>query len=779
LRKLPALLVVAGVLAVLVLSSVGVRDTRNDHAMIASSDAWPGLVRTAPITIASDADFPLNGFIGSGTAGDPWVLDNVLIECNETASGIVITGTTEYAVISNSFINESMAAGYAIGVQTSNNVIVRNCTVEDSLGIAIATAIAGNVLLDGCTITNATMGIYVDGAWYIDVNDTVIDDCSIAGYVVSTAFTTNASAFLNITDSTFSTNSYDINVMNVSTFLIDGCQVISNPGGEKIQVIDSNNTTFMNNNVTLSDVPDVTFDNIDTLIVDNNTFAHVDIDNSVHVTVTNNMVHDDTVRAFGGAYKTGIIIQHTNQSAIVDNTFSGRGLVCGLQSYTCENQTISNNVFNATYDIGIAIDIGVDNIDVFNNTVVDPIPDATLSFGMVIDFTPGFVNVTGNTFVNMSRAVSTAMAANNYTNKFVRYNWFTDVDEPYFNNVGDPDELHFDHNYYQEYFDIFPYAITANATTDVLEFDWPVSVTLNDTYPLYWEPWYPRSQVVNIHAFSNVDGQGISFDNLKIYIDGVQIATASPTIYYVLFRLTIEDYRGRLLYDQMHNLNSTTANLNVGLDIAVQIWVNFWSSLDPFGFEFSLATLWIDGVRCPINNPIMDHEIITVAVTDKFGQQLYNETLNLTVTGVFVDIYMDITTLVVQNNFGFGVYFHYAVGGVEISFPMASRQTVDDLRVSLGTYTWWVTDEAGNVLDDESGTPYSESKTLSGPAIIEFGWTEGTIVPDPMNAYITVLMVVTGFGAGIGIPLAWLGAPKQRPQVKRRGSKGSSQMKDK
>jgi len=254
----------------------------------------------------------------------------------------------------------------------------------------------------------------------------------------------------------------------------------------------------------------------------------------------------------------------------------------------------------------------------------------------------------------------------------------------------------------------------------------------------------------------------------------VQIATPSPTILFVLFRLTIEDFRGRLLHDQMYNLNSTTAYLNVGLDIAVQIFISYSSTLDSFGFEFSLAKLYIDNARCAIFNPIMDHEIINFKVRDFANRLLYNQTWNLSVSGVYIDIPLPITTMVVHNKFEYGVVFHYSIAGIENSFPMGDDQYVE-IRIFLGTYIWWITDTDGNLIEDRDGDDIVASKTISGPDFVSFGWVE---VPEqlyipPTTDYTSILfgylMMFAIFGILAGVFIVAIYYVKN---VKRGGRKG-------
>jgi hypothetical protein len=280
------------------------------------------------------------------------------------------------------------------------------------------------------------------------------------------------------------------------------------------------------------------------------------------------------------------------------------------------------------------------------------------------------------------------------------------------------------------------------------------TLALNDTAPAYYAPWYPRNEMVFLNFFSNVDGMGIPFANLHVELNGVPLTTSTPVIPSVLYRLNITDFRGRALSDVMYNLNTTGIYVNIGLDIAVMIYVMYYSTLDAFGFDFSLAKLYIDGVRCPIFNPIMDHEIILFTVRDFANRVLYNNTWNLTVSGVYVSIPLAITTMVVSNDFSDrNVIFHYAIAGVENSFPIKAGKSID-VRVALGTYSWYITDTHNRPIEDSDGDDVGENKAISGPDFVDFGWV--TVVPPPppapvadpnVWAYVTVIVAaVAAFG---------------------------------
>lgn len=95
---------------------------------------------------------------GSGTQGDPYVIEGWTIYGNETSVGILIQSTSEYLVI-------------------------RNLTVSDcSIGISIFSA--SNVVVTDCSIVDNVKGVSILYSDYCSVVDNVVtmSDCGICVY---------------------------------------------------------------------------------------------------------------------------------------------------------------------------------------------------------------------------------------------------------------------------------------------------------------------------------------------------------------------------------------------------------------------------------------------------------------------------------------------------------------------------------------------------------------------------------------------------------------------
>jgi len=79
--------------------------------------------------------------------------------------------------------------------------------------------------------------------------------------------------------------------------------------------------------------------------------------------------------------------------------------------------------------------------------------------------------------------------------------------------------------------------------------------------------------------------------------------------------------------------------------------------------------------------------------------------------------------------------FHYAMNGVEISYTMPAKDSFS-LRVAVGTYTWWVTNDDGSPASWENNTSITGIKVVSQHRTIDFGWVQADTGPvDPASIW--------------------------------------------
>lgn len=128
----------------------------------------PSLTQYNPFSVLNDDD--LIGFPGTGTEGDPYIIEYFSIETSES-NGIYITGTTKYFVIQKCFID---AADYGIFVDdvVSGTATVHNntCRKNSEAGIYIRYSENSTVSNNICN-SNGFSGISIKDSYYTTVTN--------------------------------------------------------------------------------------------------------------------------------------------------------------------------------------------------------------------------------------------------------------------------------------------------------------------------------------------------------------------------------------------------------------------------------------------------------------------------------------------------------------------------------------------------------------------------------------------------------------------------------
>jgi len=440
---------------------VGDRSRPLTWAILASS-----YTRTAPFTITSDSDW-ITYATGSGTLIDPWVIEGLLIECNGTGSGISISGTTDVAIIRDSFINESGSGALDAGIMITSavNITLSNVTVEDAGAFGIALYSSGN----NCTIKNCTVTRSYDAG-------------------VALAFVAGSN---NVTGNTLRNCSYGANTAAINLI------------------------TVSNDNIEYNDIDQLDAVQLGIGVGGGSTF----------VTITGNLVNNTELSgsAMGIAalsasnlVVTGNRVDNapaslefgsTTGSYIANNTCttaSYGGFI--LDTGNLDNTITGNVVENATY--GVYINGGASNQSITNNRFIN-----CTSFAIANDDT-----VTPAIQWNYIKDCGHGVAALYGTN--VSYNTFdnTTVTLP-----ADPDT--FDHNAYGDYFTLYP-TVTKNGrhTGDVL----PVAYApASDITPIYSELLWGYISYVPVASF-RVKGGVTSLESARLYtfqFDGTVVDT--------------------------------------------------------------------------------------------------------------------------------------------------------------------------------------------------------------------------------------------------------------
>ena len=139
---------------------------------------------------------------------------------------------------------------------------------------------------------------------------------------------------------------------------------------------------------------------------------------------------------------------------------------------------------------------------------------------------------------------------------------------------GGSSGITFDRNFYQDYFNRYPYDVTLNTTTDILESNYTIVTGIVDDNPRYHAPWYDTPRSIYIKYFTSLDHQGLPFYQVDTWIDGEAVATDNSIVNVFMFRLTTSYVGINVnITDQMVNYNYSR-NLRIDLKMAPTMWIN-------------------------------------------------------------------------------------------------------------------------------------------------------------------------------------------------------------
>jgi parallel beta-helix repeat protein len=140
----------------------------------------PGdLADHVPITIDEDADFVSQGWPGTGTSGDPYIISGLNITFAIGMILISITDTTAYFVIRDCFLSQGSTT-WAIDFHNATNGVIEHCTVNsDDKGMYIYQS--NSTTISETEVTNlggggTDYGLFVQYSW----------DCIVANCVFET-----------------------------------------------------------------------------------------------------------------------------------------------------------------------------------------------------------------------------------------------------------------------------------------------------------------------------------------------------------------------------------------------------------------------------------------------------------------------------------------------------------------------------------------------------------------------------------------------------------------
>jgi len=541
----------------------------------------------------------------------------------------MVLGTSAHAIFQNGYINETGAGPTDGGIvmQLTSNVDFLNVTIEvTNFGIGFTQLI--DCSFRSIVINNASVGISCEGSTNLVFDNIAINDTSDA------IMLSNLLSGINNTDHRFSnvniagTLSQDVAIGSAENITIENCTINANiyhPTGFSLGAITGLNvlsTSVLGDTAvhfSCNDIENCTFDGIVTWRgAGSFGLDHVRSCNFTNIEILEDRAGNYTADGFytwTGDILTGCVFENITMGNLTDRHIPGAGLELSGDVARCN---FTNVVFYGDNAGGYAISSvntanledltftgctfsharrawnqNGNNISWIDNTFINTTLQMTHVTNMTVqDNLFQYENVlvessTGRITGNNFTCANIAMTLNPCTGMAIDHNWFSNVTALLTYNAS---AQVFTRNYYRNYFDAHPNATTTNSS--MVEFDLPYNVTgtVQDTHPLYYPAWFPRTDTIYVNLYSTFDYYGLGFDIIKLWVDGTLRVRRDVTITRVLYHLTVRDFAGNLLHDDVYNVNATP-DLDLGLDVAAFTISNNFNSVAMFTYTVGAITV--------------------------------------------------------------------------------------------------------------------------------------------------------------------------------------------
>ncbi|MHA1846556.1 MAG: right-handed parallel beta-helix repeat-containing protein, partial [Promethearchaeota archaeon] len=309
-----------------------------------------------------DAFISGEGFPGNGTLANPYIIENLEIDANATASAIDIQNTNEYLIIRNcSLINANSSSAYIAGLKLTNatNINATNNTIfNNRYGVYMLQSSNNTIYLNNVS-GNVEHGINVrsisnDNHFFMNI----IRENGGDGYIQYLA-SSNTIEHNNITNNTGHGIHFDKSSSNAVSY-----NIVENNSQSGIFLDSANSHAIINNNFTANDVgisiSSSRYNNVSKNEISLNSLFGIKTDlNTQENNFSQNQILNNT--------NYGVFLTSSDLNRIVDNEISNtlRGIYM-LQSNN--NSIIGNNITGTSQD-GIYIYSSSNNNSVIGNNV--------------------------------------------------------------------------------------------------------------------------------------------------------------------------------------------------------------------------------------------------------------------------------------------------------------------------------------------------------------------------------------------------------------------------
>lgn len=343
-----------------------------------------------PIRIFSDADFASQGWPGSGTFVDPYVIEGLHITTPD--AGIVIKDTSAYFVV-RSCVFEGGDSPVSAGVYLENahNGVVEDCLFLD-LRFGVVVLLSTNHRVEACEFDYCYAAVSASGSSAVSIVDCRAQSCDTFVDASSTAIQVTRSSTSDVGVSVSAAVGSDLSISD-STFTEGGISIISNSMADWFIDVD---------NVTVNGLPLGYFANLTSGHIDASGYGQLILVNCTHVTASGGTFHAGNAIGIGLAFVSdsnltdfevyggtnGIMMTHTELCRVTQCVLNG----CesdGLMMYS----GVGDIVYDTTFTDCLT---GIDELSGAGNTIMQCFFECYYAGINVAN--SGFLNVSHNVF---------------------------------------------------------------------------------------------------------------------------------------------------------------------------------------------------------------------------------------------------------------------------------------------------------------------------------------------------------------------------------------------
>lgn len=196
-------------------------------------------------------------------------------------------------------------------------------------------------------------------------------------------------------------------------------------------------------------------------------------------------------------------------------------------------------------------------------------------------------------------------------------------------------------------------------------------------------------------------------------------------------------------------------------------FIRYFSNLDRFGLDFNLVNTLVNGTQVTTDSIRILSPTARIVIKDFANSTIKDVIVNKNVEGQYVNLGLDIATIILSNNYNYTILFYLSKNNVTISYSLPSLSSII-LRLALGKYHYIITDTDGNEIL-EKDIEFTTSTSISvGSWTLQFPNDPRVQAQTQINIMVSII-AIAGIAAA-GIVLANEFAKRRKPNKRQWGT---------